>query len=90
MSGQSLEEAIMSSKQLVIEIVEGMPDEATLEETLEQLAILAAIRRGEADADAGRVIPHANVKRGSRKVWHECRPSRTFTDDSNAHPPREK
>jgi predicted transcriptional regulator len=52
----------MSNKQLVLETVQGMPDEASLEEILEQLAILATIRRGEADADAGRVIPQEEVK----------------------------
>jgi predicted transcriptional regulator len=45
------------------EFMQGMRDEATLEEILEQLAILVAIRRSEADADAGRMIPHANVKK---------------------------
>jgi predicted transcriptional regulator len=54
----------MSNKQLIIETVQGMPDEASLEEILEQLAPLAAISLGEVDAEAGRVIPHQEVKKG--------------------------
>ena len=55
----------MSDKQRVIEAVQRMAETATLEEISETVAILAAIRRGEAAADAGRVIPHDEVKRRS-------------------------
>ena len=44
-----------------------MPESVTLEEICEELAILAGIRRGEADADAGRVVSHEEVKRRSEK-----------------------
>jgi len=53
----------MSNKELVLEAVRELPEETTMEEILEQIAILAAIRRGEEDADADRVIPHEEVKR---------------------------
>jgi predicted transcriptional regulator len=53
----------MTNKQLVLETVQGMPDEASLEEILEQLAILAVIRQGEADADAGRFVAHDKVRK---------------------------
>ncbi len=39
-----------------------MPDAATLEEIGEEIAILTAIRIGEAEADAGRVTPHEEVR----------------------------
>jgi predicted transcriptional regulator len=42
-----------------------MPKSATLDEISEELAILAAIRRGEAAADAGRPLTHAQVRRRS-------------------------
>jgi predicted transcriptional regulator len=42
-----------------------MPESATLEEISEELAILAAIRRGEAAADAGRVLTHDELKKRS-------------------------
>jgi predicted transcriptional regulator len=58
----------MSDKQRVLEVVQRMSDTATLEEIHEAVAILAAIRRGEAAADAGRVVPHDEVKRRS-EAW---------------------
>ena len=58
----------MSDKQRVIEAVQRMAETATLEEISETVAILAAIRRGEAAADAGQVVPHDEVKRRSA-VW---------------------
>lgn len=53
----------MSNKERVIETVRELPDEATFEEILEQITILAALREGEADADAGRVIAHEEIKK---------------------------
>ena len=53
----------MTNKQLVMKTVRQMPDEATMEEILERIEILAAIKEGEEDADAGRLIPHEEVKR---------------------------
>ena len=53
----------MSAKELVLEAVSRLPDDASLDEISEEVAILAAIRRGEADADAGRLIPHEEVAR---------------------------
>ncbi len=51
-----------SNKEAVIETVRELPDDVSLEDILERIAILAAIRRGEEAADAGRVIPHEEVK----------------------------
>jgi predicted transcriptional regulator len=53
----------VSHKEVIIEAVRQMPDEASMEEIVERLAILAAIRRGEAAADAGDVISHEEVKK---------------------------
>ena len=55
----------MSDKQRVMDAVQNMSETATLSEISESVAILAAIRRGEADADAGRVVPHEEVRRRS-------------------------
>jgi predicted transcriptional regulator len=49
----------MSEKALVLEAAGRLPDDATFEE----IAIAAAIRRGEAAADAGKVVPHEEVKK---------------------------
>ena len=53
----------MTDKQLVIEAVRELPDEASLDEIAERIAILAAIRKGEQAADAGRVVTHDEMKR---------------------------
>lgn len=55
----------MSGKQLVLDALHRMPDTATLEEISEQIAILAAIRRGEEAADAGRLTSHEEVQQRS-------------------------
>jgi predicted transcriptional regulator len=55
----------MSDKQRVIEAVQRMSESATLDEISEAVAILAAIRRGEEAADAGKTVPHDEVKRRS-------------------------
>jgi predicted transcriptional regulator len=53
----------MSNKEIVIEAVRKLPEELSLEEIAEEVAVLAAIRRGEEDADAGRTISHDEVRR---------------------------
>ena len=40
-----------------------MSDKMSIEEILEELAILAAIQRGEEAADAGKVISHEEMKK---------------------------
>ena len=49
----------MSSKDAVLELVRGLPDDATLVE----IEILAAIRRGIEDVDRGNVVPHGGARR---------------------------
>ena len=53
----------MSDKDLVIEAVRTLPAESTLEEILQEIKMLAAIRRGEEAAGAGRVISHEEIKK---------------------------
>jgi predicted transcriptional regulator len=53
----------MSNKDVAIEAIRQLPEQASFEEIAEEVAILAGIRRGEKDADAGRTIPHDEVKK---------------------------
>ena len=53
----------MSDKQAIMEAVESLPEEATFDEILEEVAMLAALRRGLDDANAGRVITSEEMKR---------------------------
>jgi predicted transcriptional regulator len=61
----STEAATLSEKQLALEALLSMPESATLRQISEEMAILAAIRHGEAAADAGRVVSHEEVVRRS-------------------------
>jgi predicted transcriptional regulator len=54
-----------TDKELALQALRRMPESASLQEISEELAILAAIRRGEAAADGGQVVPHEEVKRRS-------------------------
>ena len=54
-----------TDKQIAFNALQRMPESATLEEISEELAILAAIRRGEAAAAEGRILTHAEVKQRS-------------------------
>ena len=56
----------MSDKQIVIDAVRKLPEDAKLDDIVANLELLAKIREGHADADAGRVIPHEQVKREFR------------------------
>jgi predicted transcriptional regulator len=53
----------MSDKEAVLEAVRTLPEEVSLAEIAEQIAIMAAIQRGKEAADAGRVISHEELKR---------------------------
>ena len=55
----------MSNKETVIEAVRNLPEDATLEEISEQIAILAAIRRGEKAIAEGKTVTHDVVKERS-------------------------
>ncbi len=54
---------VMSDKEIVMETIRQMPEVSTLKQISEEIAILAALREGEAAADAGRVTPHEEVRR---------------------------
>jgi predicted transcriptional regulator len=53
----------MTDKQLVIDAVSRLPDATPMEAIKDEVEILAAIRRGEESADAGRIVPHEEVKK---------------------------
>ena len=53
----------MTNKELVIETVRSLSETLTLDEISEEVALLAAIRKGEEAAEAGSVIRHEEVRR---------------------------
>ncbi len=52
-----------STKQKVLELVEQLPTEATLDDMMEQLYFLTKLERGLDQLAAGQVIPHDEIKR---------------------------
>jgi predicted transcriptional regulator len=64
----SSESPTRTDKQIAFAALERMPESATLEEISEEIAILAAIRRGEAAADASRVLTQEELQQRSAIV----------------------
>ncbi len=52
-----------SAKQKVLEAIEKLPADATLEDAIERLVLLAKIERGLAQLDAGQGVDHIEAKR---------------------------
>jgi len=53
----------MSDKQLVVELLNRLPEDTKLQDIGREIEFLAAIREGEEQADRGEVVPHEQVKR---------------------------
>ncbi len=52
----------MKDKDVAIEAIAGLPENASMQEIAEELQIMAAIRKGKEDVTAGRVKSHAEVR----------------------------
>ena len=52
----------MTTKQQVLKAINALPEEASVEDAMEQLYFLLKIRRGLDDLDAGRVTSHEEVR----------------------------
>lgn len=57
-----------NAKRQAIRLVEDLPDDSTFDDVLRELASYRMILRGLADADEGRLLPHAEVLKRSR-TW---------------------
>ena len=53
----------MSDKQLALESIQRLPDDASLETIAERLEFLAAIRKGLDAVERGETVSHEEVKR---------------------------
>ena len=52
-----------STKDLVREVVDRLPADATVEDAMERLLLLAKIERGLAQADAGQTLSNEEVRK---------------------------
>ena len=53
----------MSDKQLVLDSIERLPEDASLDVIAERVEFLAAVRKGLDQIERGQTIPHDEVKR---------------------------
>ena len=53
----------MTQKQIVLEAIDELPDDAPLNEIVERVEFLAAVQKGLDQLDRGEGIPHEDVKR---------------------------
>ncbi|MEN6627696.1 MAG: hypothetical protein ABFD69_15835 [Candidatus Sumerlaeia bacterium] len=57
----------MTAKEKVIQTVQQLPDDASIEDVMERLLVLAKIERGLAQADRGETLSHEAVKNRMKK-----------------------
>lgn len=55
--------AVSSGKQQIIQVLDNLPDDATVEQAIERLYLLAKVEKGIAQLDRGEGIAHDEVKR---------------------------
>lgn len=59
----------MTAKDTVRTLLDRLPDDCSLDEVQYHLYVVQAIARGEADEQAGRLIPHEQVAAELRRKW---------------------
>jgi predicted transcriptional regulator len=53
--------AIDTVKQKILQVIERLPDTATLEDAIERLCFLAKVEEGLRQSDAGETVPHTEA-----------------------------
>jgi hypothetical protein len=56
-----------TAKQRVLEAIQKLPPDATVEDAIERLVFLAKVDRGVAQLDAGKGVSHSEVKQQLRR-----------------------
>ena len=54
-------------KQKILQVVERLPDTATLEDAIERLCFLAKVEEGIRQSDVGETVPHGEAVRQIRR-----------------------
>ena len=52
-----------TARERILEALQDLPDDATVDDAIERLLFLAKVDAGLAELDAGKGIPHEEVKR---------------------------
>ena len=56
-------------KDIMIKIIQEQPEDSDFDEILRELAFIKMVNRGLADSDAGRTVPHEEIKKRMQS-WH--------------------
>lgn len=59
----------MTTKDTVRALLDRLPEDCSLDEVQYHLYVVQAVAKGQADEDAGRVIPHEQVAAELRRKW---------------------
>jgi predicted transcriptional regulator len=59
-----------TAKQTVVDIIEGLPDDSSYDEILQELIMNRMIERGLADVEAGRTISDEDMAK-TIESWHD-------------------
>lgn len=52
-----------SVKDIMIKVIQDQPEDSDFDEILRELAFIKMVDRGLADSDAGRTVPHDEIKK---------------------------
>jgi predicted transcriptional regulator len=55
--------SLMSQKELVLEAIQELPDDASIDQIADRVEFIAAIQKGISEIDRGHTVPHEEVKR---------------------------
>jgi predicted transcriptional regulator len=53
----------MSQKELVLDAIQELPDDASIDQIADRVEFLAAIQKGINDIDSGDTVPHEEIKK---------------------------
>ena len=53
----------MSQKELVLDAIQELPDDASIDQIADRAEFLAAIQKGIDDIDSGDTVPHEEIKK---------------------------
>ena len=59
----------VTTKEKVRKLLDGLPDDCSIEDVLYHLYVIQSIDRGLADIEAGKTIPHEEVAEQLRRKW---------------------
>jgi hypothetical protein len=65
-----------NAKAQALDVVRGLPDDCTWEQIVERIALKAQLELGMAEIDAGKGIPHEQLKQEMREWLRSSGPTR--------------